>query len=162
MARSACYSRTAAGSWRVPKPALEQLVEVVAELASEERALILQEVALYEALVEDKEELESSIATMKGRLDQLREEFGDGAKKLVPAEGFSLTLVEGLSSSLDKTALMRAFKITPKQWKSFMRSKPKKAYLLVTTPKVTAKEQAREAAKRAAPRDERDEEDDRE
>lgn len=144
----------------MPKLTQEEDLELVPELSVEDRALLLQEIALYESLCEDRDELDAALVVMKGRLDAMRDDLGDGAKKLVPAEGFALTLVEGTSSSLDKKALMKAFAITPKQWTGFMRTKPKKAYLLVTTPKATAKEVAAKAARVA--RDDRDEEDDRE
>lgn len=140
----------------MPRPALEHVVEVTTTLSPEERALLLMELQVYEAAVEELEHSTVAIAAMKARLDALRDDLGDGAKKLVPAEGYGLTLVEGVSNSLDKKQLMRTFKITPKQWAAHMRSKPKKAYLLVTTPKATAREVAKAAARAAAPRDERD------
>ncbi len=67
------------------QPVQEEELALIPELTVEQRALLLQEIALYESLVEDKEELEAAIATMKGRLDAMRDDLGDGAKKLVPA-----------------------------------------------------------------------------
>jgi hypothetical protein len=141
-------------------PTLEQnqTVEPVVELNESQKALLLREIALYESLVADLEDTKEDIEAMKKRLDRLRVEMGDGAKKLIVDAGISLTLVEGTSSSLDKKGLMKAFSITPKQWAGFMRTKPKKPYLLITTPSSEAKEKAA----KASPRDDRDEEDDRE
>lgn len=132
--------------------------EQVVELNESQKQLLLREIRLYEDLVAEADDTKEAIEAMKKRLDRLRVEMGDGAKKLIVDAGVSLTLVEGVSNSLDKKALMKAFSITPKQWAGFMRSKPKKAYLLITTPDMEAKEKA----KKAAPRDERDEDDERE
>jgi hypothetical protein len=131
----------------------EQTVEPTVELNESQRALLLREIAIYTALEEELAETKEMIEAMKKRLDRLREEMGDGAKTVSPADGFLLTLVEGTSSSLDKKGLMKAFSITPKQWAGFMRVKPKKPYLLITTPETSAKTSAK------VERDERDEDD---
>lgn len=138
------------------KQTQEQTAEQLPELSIEQQTILLREIRIYEDLLSQLEDTQADIDAMKMYLNKLRETFGDGAKKVSPKAGFFLTLVEGVSNSLDKRALMKAFGITPAQWKAHTKSKPKKAYLLITTPDLDAKAAAKKAA---APRDERDEED---
>lgn len=143
----------------MPKPELSTEPQTVTELTEKQRLQLMQELKVYEALKAELEEAERDLAVSKSIVEGLRDELG--IKSITPETGWHITLVDGqTSASLDKPALMKAFKITPKQWAGFIRHKPKKAYTLITTPKDAAdaaKESAKPKAKRE--RDERDEDD---
>lgn len=134
-----------------------QVVEpdTLPELTPAQQQKLLHEIELYEDLQAEADENAELLAAQKQELNRLRAAFGAGAKTVSPADGFLLTLVTGESSSLDKKGLQKRFSITPTMWAEFVKKKPKKPFLKVTTPKVTAAE----AARKSAPRDERDEDD---
>lgn len=136
------------------KQTVEPTVEVLPELTVAQQQKLLHEIALYEELQAEADENEQLLDAQKQELNRLRASFGAGAKTVSPADGYLLTLVTGESSSLDKKGLQKRFTITPAQWAEFVKKKPKKPFLKITTPKVTA---AEVAAKAKAPRDERDE-----
>lgn len=140
----------------MPKLSLEvtQVVEsdTLPELTVAQKQKLLHEIQLYEELQAEADENELLLDAQKQELNRLRASFGAGAKTVSPADGYLLTLVTGESSSLDKKGLQKRFSITPEAWKSFIKKKPKKPYLLVTTPDTAAKEKAKPAY------DERDEE----
>lgn len=133
--------------------------EPLPELTLTQQQQLLREIAVYEALADEADENKQLLDAQKQYLNQLRADMGAGAKTVSPGDGFLLTLVGGESSSLDKKGLMKRFAITPAAWAEFVKKKPKKPYLLVTTPATIAKDAAKA---KTQPRDERDEEDDRE
>lgn len=135
-----------------------QVVEpdTLPELTPAQQQKLLHEIELYEDLQAEADENAELLAAQKQELNRLRAAFGAGAKTVSPADGFLLTLVTGESSSLDKKGLQKRFSITPTMWAEFVKKKPKKPFLKITTPKATA---AEAAAKAKAPRDERDEDD---
>lgn len=130
-------------------------LDLVTELTPTQRAQLMRELKVYEALKDELAEAERDLAVSKSIVEGLREELGIAS--ITPEPGYHITLVDGQTSqSLDKPALMKAFKITPKQWAGFVRSKPKKAYTLITLPKDAPVESAKPQAKRSTRRDERD------
>lgn len=140
----------------MPRPELTTAQQAITELTEKQRAQLMRELKVYEALCDELDEAQRDLAVSKSIVEGLREELG--IQSITPEKGWHVTLVDGqTSASLDKPALMKAFKITPKQWAGFIKHKPKKAYVLITTPKDEA-EAAKPKTKRAE-RDERDTDD---
>lgn len=112
------------------------------ELTEAQQLALLTEMKIYEGLVDEMKDAIALVNAMKGELDRMRAQLG--TKSVSPADGYIITLVDGgTTKSLDKKALMSAFKITPKQMAGFYVEKPKKAHTLITTPKdVKAKPKA--------------------
>lgn len=100
------------------------------KLAPQLRRKLLTELKAYAELREQSKAIEQAMKKHKSTLDELREKTGE---KSLSLDGFKITLVEPVRTTLDKAALIAAG-VTTAQIEEATITRPGKAYAKVTVP----------------------------
>lgn len=114
--------------------ALRQTVEATTthevQLTRLQQRKLRTELKAYQDLLAERKALDAAIDDHKAAIDRFREQIGE---KSLLFEGYRVTLVEGVSTKLDKKRLI-GMGVSPAQIEEATVTTPKKPYLKVSLP----------------------------